>query len=144
MFLKTNIFLNENDIKNLILAYLKLSKKIEITDKINSTKKECISYNTSNLLNLNSTEQRFTNEFRSRNHLSHKISLLFTYLYSKRNLHVTLEEMKNVLSKDSKPETPNGIRLAIYRLRTILKEDVKTHFEILNYDYGYSLVENED
>ena len=35
MFLKTNIFLNENDIKNLILAYLKLSKKIEITDKIN-------------------------------------------------------------------------------------------------------------
>ena len=115
-----------------------------ITDKINSTKKECISYSTSNFLNLNSTDQRFTNEFRSRNHLSHKISLLFTYLYSKRNLHVTLEELKNVLSKDSKPETPNGIRLAIYRLRTILKEDVKTHFEILNYDYGYSLVENED
>ena len=35
MYLKTNLFLNEADIKNLIIAYLKLAKKIETTDNMN-------------------------------------------------------------------------------------------------------------
>lgn len=115
-----------------------------ITDTINEKSKKNKSSGITSSLILNSADTRFTNEFRSRNHLSHKISVLFTYLYSKRNSHVTLDELKNVLSKGAKQESPNGIRLAIYRLRSILKEDVKTHFEILNYDYGYSLVENEE
>ena len=35
MFLKTNLFFNENDIKNCIVAYLNMSKNIEIQDGIN-------------------------------------------------------------------------------------------------------------
>lgn len=35
MYLKTNLFLDESDIKNLIIAYLKLAKKIETTDNMN-------------------------------------------------------------------------------------------------------------
>lgn len=115
-----------------------------ITDSITKHNKKKVELTKKEPVTLSSSDSSFANEFRSRNHLSHKIFVLFSYLYSKRNQHVTLDELKHALGKDSKQASSNGIRLAIYRLRMILKEDIKTHFEILNYDYGYSLIECEE
>lgn len=91
---------------------------------------------------LNSADKQFTDTFQSRNHMSHKIKLLFTYLYSKRNLHVTVDELKSIFGHEKK-QSSNALRLAIYRLRSILEQDIETNMEILNYDYGYSLIEKE-
>ena len=35
IFLKSNLYLKENDIKNIIVAFLKLTKSIELTEGIN-------------------------------------------------------------------------------------------------------------
>lgn len=111
-----------------------------ITDSIINTKKLSSSRKTE--IPQVSPCSSFTNEFRNRNHMSHKIFRLFSYLYSKRNSHVSIDELKKILSSGTTEESSNGIRLAVYRLRSILKNDKQTSMQIVNYDYGYSLIEN--
>lgn len=113
-----------------------------ITDHLNKGKNKAAVL-TDNQKKIESIETPFAKQFRVRHRLSHKIFVLFNHLYNKKDSHVTLEELKRVLSRGSKEETANGIRLAIYRLRSILREDIKCKLEILNYDYGYSMIETE-
>lgn len=111
-----------------------------ITDSILKTKK--ITSSRESEIPITIHESNFTNEFRNRNHMSHKIFRLFSYLYAKRNSHVTTDELKKILGSSSTKESANGIRLAVYRLRSILKNDSQTDMQIVNYDYGYSLIDN--
>ncbi|MCR5614002.1 hypothetical protein [Treponema sp.] len=90
---------------------------------------------------VNFTSDSFTNDFRVRNHLSHKIFLLFSYLYSKKNTHVPIAELCKILSHGTKKVSLNGLRLAVYRLRTILAEDIKAKLKLISFDHGYMLVE---
>lgn len=114
-----------------------------ITDHIKENKNLHDSVHTATPSDLTSEESNFTAKFQNTHHLSHNIFTLFKYLYSKRNTHVALDELTKILSKGNKSITANGIRLSIHRLRAILKQDITSGLEILNYNYGYSLIEKD-
>lgn len=126
--------------KDEIEFYLKRYDNV-ITDFLKNTIPKTLPVNKQQEYELSSEEISFANNFRSRNKLSHKIFVLFKCLYSNLNSHVSTIELQKALSYGSKQESQNGIRLAVFRLRAVLKEDVSVKFEILSYDNGYSLVD---
>lgn len=93
-------------------------------------------------ISIDNSSRDFENSFRNTHRLSHRLFILFKYLYERRNRHVSLSELSSVLSSGSQKLSANGIRLSIFRLRNILKEDLSSGLEILNYDYGYSMIES--
>lgn len=85
----------------------------------------------------------FVRQFQLKQHLSHKLVLLFSYMYSKLNMHVPAEELCNVLSNDGEHLSPNGLRLSIHRLRNILEMTKSPYLELISFNYGYMLIDRE-
>lgn len=130
--------LNENEIEyytqhfsNVITDFLQKEKQPDsLQNKPYTTEKD---------------DLQFIAEFRNRNKLSHKIYVLFSYLYKKRNTHIPVSELCSALSKGSRKieaATTNCLRLAVYRLREILHKDTSSKMEVISFDHGYMLIDD--
>ncbi|MBR5933203.1 MAG: hypothetical protein IK002_04365 [Treponema sp.] len=86
----------------------------------------------------------YVKQFRSKNRLSHKLTVLLSYLYLKRNSHVPMTELCSVLSENGKAISPNSLRLCIHRLRNHLKRNRDTSVDLISFDHGYMLIDKEE
>jgi len=89
------------------------------------------------------TIPEYVKEFRSRNRLPHKLTVLFSYLYIKKNSHVPISELCNILAEKKDAISPNSLRLCIHRLRNQLNMNKEAKIEIISFDHGYMLIEKE-
>ncbi len=85
----------------------------------------------------------FVKKVQLKKHLSHKLTVLFSYMYSKLNTHIPATELCTVLSNNGDELSPNGLRLCVYRLRNILCAEKIAGLELISFNYGYMLVDRQ-
>lgn len=125
--------LNDNE-KN---YYIKNYNNV-ITDFLsNSNKKEKPTQKIDSIINPK-VDTKFLDAFRIENKLSHNLYKIFEYLYIYKNIHVSSQDLRNLIARKEKL-SENGLRILIYRLRKILINNKKYKYTIITFDYGYML-----
>ncbi|MBQ0162134.1 MAG: hypothetical protein KBS84_03105 [Treponema sp.] len=81
----------------------------------------------------------FIKNFLSRTHMSPKLITLFNKFYTNCEKHLSVAELCACMAENGKPATPNGLRLAIHRLRELLSNEPDVKLDIISFNKGYML-----
>lgn len=81
----------------------------------------------------------YIQSIKSRTHMSAKLTKLFNKLLSNCEKHVSIAELCSSISENSKPMTPNCLRLEVHRLREILSKEKEIKLDIISFNKGYML-----